>query len=273
MTTTVEPDDEVDAARTPVGDVRHWLAGQIRSKVVGNDAAGRGAAIFDGPGPRWLADDSPARTVHGDASMFVGGLRALLLQSLAPAGHGRRRRALRLPRRPVGPAAADRRLHRRHDVRFRRHGRAGRGHRPPRPRTRRRRGARRPAVRGERPAPARLGAPRRDRQLPHRPSALRQRAARSRRRPTGTCTTSPARPARSAWSTRRRRSPSCSAQLAAFRPELRSTAAARRAARYLIFEPPLPLVVRPAYLALASAAVSLLPALDAVAVARCRCCR
>ena len=49
------------------------------------------------------------------------------------------------------------------------------------------------------------------------------------------------------------------AQLAAFRPELRSTAAARRAARFLIFEPPLPLVVRPAYLALGSAAVSLLP--------------
>ena len=36
------------------------------------------------PGPRWFADDRPIRRVHADASMFVGGLRALLLQSLHP---------------------------------------------------------------------------------------------------------------------------------------------------------------------------------------------
>ena len=37
------------------------------------------------PGPRWFEPDSPITRVHGDASMFVGGLRALLLQSLHPA--------------------------------------------------------------------------------------------------------------------------------------------------------------------------------------------
>lgn len=36
------------------------------------------------PGPRWFAADRPIRRVHGDAAMFVGGLRALLLQSLHP---------------------------------------------------------------------------------------------------------------------------------------------------------------------------------------------
>ncbi|MTA13290.1 MAG: DUF2236 domain-containing protein [Actinobacteria bacterium] len=36
------------------------------------------------PGPRWFDDDRPIRRVHADASMFVGGLRALLLQSLHP---------------------------------------------------------------------------------------------------------------------------------------------------------------------------------------------
>jgi uncharacterized protein (DUF2236 family) len=36
------------------------------------------------PGPRWFAPDRPIRRVHGDAAMFVGGLRALLLQSLHP---------------------------------------------------------------------------------------------------------------------------------------------------------------------------------------------
>ncbi|MFD4789991.1 oxygenase MpaB family protein [Streptomyces sp. NPDC058459] len=36
------------------------------------------------PGPRWFAADRPIRVVHGDASMFPGGLAALLLQSLHP---------------------------------------------------------------------------------------------------------------------------------------------------------------------------------------------
>ena len=39
---------------------------------------------FRKSGPRWFTDDRPIRRVHGDAAMFVGGLRALLLQSLHP---------------------------------------------------------------------------------------------------------------------------------------------------------------------------------------------
>ena len=39
---------------------------------------------FRMPGPRWFSDDRPIRRVHGDAAMFAGGLRALLLQSLHP---------------------------------------------------------------------------------------------------------------------------------------------------------------------------------------------
>jgi uncharacterized protein (DUF2236 family) len=41
-------------------------------------------ALFAAPGPRWFAADRPIRQVHGDAAMFAGGLRALLLQSLHP---------------------------------------------------------------------------------------------------------------------------------------------------------------------------------------------
>jgi uncharacterized protein (DUF2236 family) len=41
-------------------------------------------ARFNTEGPRWFAPDRPIRRVHGDAAMFVGGLRALLLQSLHP---------------------------------------------------------------------------------------------------------------------------------------------------------------------------------------------
>lgn len=40
--------------------------------------------IHGTPGPRWFAPGSPIRRVHGDASMYVGGIRALLLQSLHP---------------------------------------------------------------------------------------------------------------------------------------------------------------------------------------------
>lgn len=42
------------------------------------------ARIHDTPGPRWLTEDRPIRRVHADASTFVGGLRALLFQSLHP---------------------------------------------------------------------------------------------------------------------------------------------------------------------------------------------
>jgi uncharacterized protein (DUF2236 family) len=40
--------------------------------------------LMNEEGPRWFAEDSPIMRVHGDASMFIGGLRALLLQSLHP---------------------------------------------------------------------------------------------------------------------------------------------------------------------------------------------
>lgn len=63
---------------------RQWLAGQIRTRVVGNEPDSTAASIITAPGPRWFAEDSAIRIVHSDASMFVGGLRALLLQSLHP---------------------------------------------------------------------------------------------------------------------------------------------------------------------------------------------
>jgi uncharacterized protein (DUF2236 family) len=48
-------------------------------------------------------------------------------------------------------------------------------------------------------------------------------------------------------------------QLRAYRPELRSSPEARDAAKYLLFSAPLPVVARPAYGLLISAAISLLP--------------
>jgi uncharacterized protein (DUF2236 family) len=56
----------------------------IFRRIAGPDAAATRARIHETPGPRWFAVGSPIQRVHGDASMFVGGLRALLLQSLHP---------------------------------------------------------------------------------------------------------------------------------------------------------------------------------------------
>jgi len=52
--------------------------------VAGPDGPANRARIHGTPGPRWFAEDRPIRRVHADAAMFVGGLRALLLQSLHP---------------------------------------------------------------------------------------------------------------------------------------------------------------------------------------------
>jgi uncharacterized protein (DUF2236 family) len=65
-------------------DVRSWLGEQVRTRVVGPDAPTRHAELFDTDEPGWFAEDAPIRRVHADASMFIGGLRALLLQSLHP---------------------------------------------------------------------------------------------------------------------------------------------------------------------------------------------
>ncbi|MFK4083432.1 oxygenase MpaB family protein [Kribbella sp. NPDC020789] len=64
--------------------MRDQLARMILTKVAGPDPQTERARVHDTPGPRWFAPDSPIQRVHGDASMFAGGLRALLLQSLHP---------------------------------------------------------------------------------------------------------------------------------------------------------------------------------------------
>ena len=64
--------------------LRDQLGEALRSRVIGPDAEQRRLQIMDVQGNRWFADDRPIRIVHMDASMFIGGLRALLLQTLHP---------------------------------------------------------------------------------------------------------------------------------------------------------------------------------------------
>ena len=76
-----------------VRQLRARLAAEVFQRVAGSEGPARARRVHDRPGPRWFDDDAPIREVHGDAAMFVGGLRALLLQSLHPlamaavAGH------------------------------------------------------------------------------------------------------------------------------------------------------------------------------------------
>jgi uncharacterized protein (DUF2236 family) len=81
--------NELPGVRT----VRAKIGADLFNKVAGDEGPERAQRIHYAEGPRWFGEDRPIRAVHADASMFVGGLRALLLQSLHPlamagvAGH------------------------------------------------------------------------------------------------------------------------------------------------------------------------------------------
>ncbi|MET9634635.1 oxygenase MpaB family protein, partial [Lentzea sp. NPDC006480] len=64
--------------------LRRQLSEGLFEKVAGPEREKHARRIHDAPGPRMFADDRPIRHVHADHAMFIGGLRALLLQSLHP---------------------------------------------------------------------------------------------------------------------------------------------------------------------------------------------
>ncbi|WP_244929995.1 oxygenase MpaB family protein [Nocardioides sp. W7] len=66
-------------------DLRTKLGAALFERVAGPDGPRERDRIHGRPGPRLYEPGSPVTRVHGDASMFVGGLRALLLQTLHPA--------------------------------------------------------------------------------------------------------------------------------------------------------------------------------------------
>jgi uncharacterized protein (DUF2236 family) len=64
--------------------VRSRLATALRDRVAGPDADRRAQAIWLAPGERRFAPTDPICRVQGHAGMYVGGIRALLLQALHP---------------------------------------------------------------------------------------------------------------------------------------------------------------------------------------------
>ncbi|MBA3783310.1 MAG: DUF2236 domain-containing protein, partial [Nocardioides sp.] len=68
-----------------VDDLRGRMGHALFLRVAGPDGPKHRERIHETPGPRWFETGSPITQVHSDASMFVGGLRAVLLQTLHPA--------------------------------------------------------------------------------------------------------------------------------------------------------------------------------------------
>lgn len=69
----------------PLERVRRAIGETVRSRVAGGDAEIRAERIWGAPGPRWHGPDDVIAHVNGDASMYSGGIAALLLQTLHPA--------------------------------------------------------------------------------------------------------------------------------------------------------------------------------------------
>jgi uncharacterized protein (DUF2236 family) len=60
------------------------LAQAVRDRIAGPDFQAVHERIWYTPGPRWFSERDAIWRIHADTSMFAGGIRALLLQSLHP---------------------------------------------------------------------------------------------------------------------------------------------------------------------------------------------
>jgi uncharacterized protein (DUF2236 family) len=60
------------------------LAQAVRDRIAGPEFQAVHERIWYTPGPRWFREQDPIWRIHADTSMFAGGIRALLLQSLHP---------------------------------------------------------------------------------------------------------------------------------------------------------------------------------------------
>lgn len=238
--------------------MRQRLGEALFARVAGPEGPRRRERIRVTTGPRWFAEGAPIRRVHGDAAMFVGGIRALLLQSLHPlamagvAGHsgfkgdpwGRLQRtshflavttfgraedaaamvrAVRAVHHTVVGVAEDGRQYAADDPHLLGWVHAAEIDSFLRAHQRF----------GDRP----LDAAGRDRYVADTARVAHQLGV-----------VDPP-----------RTEAQLAAKLSAYRPELEGTPAAREAARFLVLNPPLPLLSRGPYAALAGAAVGLLP--------------
>jgi len=241
-----------------VESVRDRLGAMVFARVAGDEGPQRRDRIHDEQGVRRFTHTDPIQMVHGDTSMFIGGIRALLLQSLHPLAMaavdqhsgfrgdpwGRlQRTSTFLAETTFGTEEmAQRAVDIVHAVHKRVVGIAPDG----RPYT-----ANDPhlllwvhIVEVDSFLTAHDHYGRRTLTQQERDTYVEQTAHVARALGTEEPPTSTA---------------ELADYLERFRPELESTRAARQTARYLLLRPPVPLAMRPAYTLLAAAAVGLLP--------------
>lgn len=63
---------------------RQSLARAVQKRIAGPDFETAHTRIWESEGERWFTESDPIWRVHADTSMFIAGIRALLLQSLHP---------------------------------------------------------------------------------------------------------------------------------------------------------------------------------------------
>jgi uncharacterized protein (DUF2236 family) len=251
----VEPAPLEDA----IAGVRRAIGAAVFQRIAGPEgAAERRRLRRHADGDRWFPPDSPIARVHGDAAMLIGGLSALLLQSLHPLAMagveqhsgfrgdpwGRLARTSRFLAVTTYGSADDarRQINAVRAVHRRVVGVAPDG---------------RPYAASDPhlltwvhicEVEAFLRSYQRYGSGPLTPAEADEYVAQA---------------GRVAAALGAREVPSTVSELAAslraYRPELRSTPSARATARYLVATPPLPVALRPAYLPIAAAAVGLLP--------------
>jgi uncharacterized protein (DUF2236 family) len=78
------PGTLADMSITLLDKSRAGLAKAVRDRIAGSDFEAIHARIWYTPGERWFSENDAIWRVHADTSMFIGGIRALLLQSLHP---------------------------------------------------------------------------------------------------------------------------------------------------------------------------------------------
>ena len=238
--------------------VRGRIGAAIAELVVGPQETSRRRPAVQSPGERWFAEDRPIRQVHSDSAMFIGAIRALLLQSLHPLAMAAVAEHSDYRGDPLG------RLQRTsHFVGITTFGRTGEAQQAI---------ARVRAIHQRVTGIAPDGRPY-TASDPHLLTWVHIAEADSFLRAHECFGTRPLDKAdRDGYLTDMARigtelgvpdPPRTEAELAAriraYRPELAATAAAREAARFLLLRPPLPVFARAPYGVLAAAAVSLLP--------------
>lgn len=73
-----------EVLRERIESLRMLIRRALQERVIGDEPETKRNEVMLSPGPRWFDESRSIHRIHSDAAMFIGGMRALLLQSLHP---------------------------------------------------------------------------------------------------------------------------------------------------------------------------------------------